>query len=70
MQELFKEAEFWDVTPCSLVGTDRRFRGVYCLYHRGDSEGLRRHFENMYLPLEYFFPLFLRYSKISSHSAI
>jgi hypothetical protein len=21
-------AVFWDVSPCSLVGTDRRFRGV------------------------------------------
>jgi hypothetical protein len=21
-------AVFWDVAPCSLVGTDRRFRGV------------------------------------------
>jgi hypothetical protein len=24
---------FWDIAPCSLVGVDRRFRGVYCLYY-------------------------------------
>jgi hypothetical protein len=26
-----KVAVFWDVVPCGLVDTDRRFRGVYCL---------------------------------------
>jgi hypothetical protein len=24
---------FWDVPPCSLVETDLRFRGAYCLHH-------------------------------------
>jgi hypothetical protein len=28
---------FWDVTPCSRVETDRRFRGSYCLHHQGDE---------------------------------
>jgi hypothetical protein len=28
---------FWDVAPYSLVQTNRRFRGTYCLHHRGDS---------------------------------
>jgi hypothetical protein len=28
---------FWDVAPCSLVETDRRFRGAYCLHHQGDD---------------------------------
>jgi hypothetical protein len=27
---------FWDVTPCSLVDTDRCLRGAYCLHHQGD----------------------------------
>jgi hypothetical protein len=28
---------FWDVAPCSLVETGRRFGGAYCLHHRGDE---------------------------------
>jgi hypothetical protein len=28
---------FWDVTPFSLVVSDRRFRGTFCLYHHGDD---------------------------------
>jgi hypothetical protein len=32
-----KMRAFWDVTPCSLVGVDRRFRGAYCLHHQGDE---------------------------------
>jgi hypothetical protein len=28
---------FWDVAQCSLVKTDRRFLGVYCLHHQGDE---------------------------------
>jgi hypothetical protein len=27
---------FWDMAPCSLVEVDRRFRGSYCLHHKGD----------------------------------
>jgi hypothetical protein len=30
-----KMAVFWDVSPCSLVDTDRRFRHVYCLGNVG-----------------------------------
>jgi hypothetical protein len=26
---------FWDVAPCSFVGVDRRFSGVYYLHHQG-----------------------------------
>jgi hypothetical protein len=29
-------AVLWDVTACSLVDTDRRFREAYYLYHQGD----------------------------------
>jgi hypothetical protein len=25
----------WDIVTCSLVEIDRRFRGAYCLHHRG-----------------------------------
>jgi hypothetical protein len=29
-------AVFWDVAPCSLIDTDRTFRGAYCLHqHHG-----------------------------------
>jgi hypothetical protein len=27
----------WDVAPCSLVETDRRFRDVYCLHLPSDE---------------------------------
>jgi hypothetical protein len=30
---------FWNETPCSLAGVNRRFRGAYCLHHQGDDEG-------------------------------
>jgi hypothetical protein len=39
---LKKMGVFWDVVPCNLAESDRRFRGAYCLYHQG---GRRR--ENM-----------------------
>jgi hypothetical protein len=29
------EDVFWDITPCSVTGIDRRFRRVYCLHHHG-----------------------------------
>jgi hypothetical protein len=31
-----KMTVFWDVAPCSLVETDRHFRGTNCLHHQGD----------------------------------
>jgi hypothetical protein len=38
-----KMVVFWDVTPCSLVDVNRRFRGAYCLQHPddGDSKFMR-----------------------------
>jgi hypothetical protein len=43
-------AVIWDVAQYSLVDTDQRFRGVYCLHHQGDLsemvstyESTRRH---------------------------
>jgi hypothetical protein len=30
---------FLDVAPCSLVDTNRRFRGAYCFHHQGDMGG-------------------------------
>jgi hypothetical protein len=38
-----KKAGFWDVALCSLVETDRRFGGTYCLHHQGDDAAMRRH---------------------------
>jgi hypothetical protein len=29
----------WDVAPCSLVETDRRFRGAYGLHHHRLDDG-------------------------------
>jgi hypothetical protein len=29
-------AVFWDIAPCSLVATDRRFRVAYCLQYASD----------------------------------
>jgi hypothetical protein len=29
--------DLWDKAPCSLVGVDRCFRGIYCFHHQGDS---------------------------------
>jgi hypothetical protein len=29
----------WDIAPCSLVGVDRRFRGLYCP-HNGDETSI------------------------------
>ena len=26
---------FLNITPCRVVGIDRRFGGIYCLYHQG-----------------------------------
>jgi hypothetical protein len=36
MRKILKFRVFWDVAPCSLIGVDQRFRGVYCLHHQGD----------------------------------
>jgi hypothetical protein len=36
-----KIGAFWDVTPCSLFGVDRRFRGAYNLHYRPDEEAVR-----------------------------
>jgi hypothetical protein len=30
---------FWNAEVCSLVVTDRRFRGAYCLHHQVDDDG-------------------------------
>jgi hypothetical protein len=34
-----KMTVLWNVASCSLVDTDRRFRGVYCIHHQGDDGG-------------------------------
>jgi hypothetical protein len=33
-----KITAFWDSAPRSLVKTDRRFGGTYCLHHKGVGE--------------------------------
>jgi hypothetical protein len=37
-----KMAVFWDVEPCSLANTDRRFRGPSCLLHQGSLPRVTR----------------------------
>jgi hypothetical protein len=32
---------FWDVSSCSYVEVDRRFRGAYCLHHQGYDKPVR-----------------------------
>jgi hypothetical protein len=32
-----KMIAFWDIAPCILFVVDRRFRGVYCLYHQNKA---------------------------------
>jgi hypothetical protein len=32
-------AIIWEVAPCSLIDTDRRFRGTYCLHYSPDDGG-------------------------------
>jgi hypothetical protein len=36
-KENIKMTVFWDVAQCSLVETDRRFGGAYCLHHHSSS---------------------------------
>jgi hypothetical protein len=31
--------DFWDVAPCSLVNTDLRFNGAYCLHRHPNGGG-------------------------------
>jgi hypothetical protein len=37
-----KSADFWDVAPCSLVDTDRHFRGAYYLHYLSDRSSETR----------------------------
>jgi hypothetical protein len=42
-----KMAVFWDIAPCSLVDTDRHFRGTYCVHHQDDSQVQTRRREKL-----------------------
>jgi hypothetical protein len=33
-----KSIVLWDITSCSLVEVDLRFRGAYCLHFQGDDD--------------------------------
>jgi hypothetical protein len=33
---------FLHVASCTLVEIDRRFKGAYCLHHRGDNSPFKR----------------------------
>jgi hypothetical protein len=35
---------FWNVAPCNLVETDRRFRSAYCLRYQESHRGISRFF--------------------------
>jgi hypothetical protein len=37
VQNVLEMTVFWDIVPCNLVETDRRFGGAYCLHHHGDD---------------------------------
>jgi hypothetical protein len=36
--KMIKMIVFWDVAQCSLVETDPRFRGAYCVHHQRDPK--------------------------------
>jgi hypothetical protein len=42
-----KMADFWDVAPCGLLGTDRRFRGAYCLRSFDPDNTRNKHLLNV-----------------------
>jgi hypothetical protein len=44
-----KMAASWVIAPCRLVWVYRRFRGLYCLHHRGDESTLRYSPEDCHL---------------------
>jgi hypothetical protein len=35
INEPVKMSDFWDVVPCSLIESKRRFRDAYCLHRKG-----------------------------------
>jgi hypothetical protein len=37
LRQLLWRLLFWNVAPCSLIETHRRFGGAYCLFHEGDE---------------------------------
>jgi hypothetical protein len=49
MEASMKMAVFWVVALCSLVKTDRRFRGrpTCCLHHQGDDHGGSKYLWNV-----------------------
>jgi hypothetical protein len=68
-----KMAVFWDIAPCSLVDTDRRFRGAYCLHYHSDrpefSNAMKMSFGFKGLTrLSYKFPTFLSIHSLLSLS--
>jgi hypothetical protein len=58
--ESMKMIAFLDITLCSLVEVDRRFRDAYCLYHYGDES----YFWNVGILQRDYTPLYTR--KLSS----
>jgi hypothetical protein len=43
-------AVFWDVAPCSLVDTDRRFRGAFYLHHQGEKRSTGQEISSLLNP--------------------
>jgi hypothetical protein len=42
--ENIKMRAFWDIAPCGLEESHRRFRCAYCLHHQADDDGGSTHF--------------------------
>jgi hypothetical protein len=40
----------WDVAPCSLVDTDRRFRGAFYLHRQGEKRSTGQEISNLLNP--------------------
>jgi hypothetical protein len=42
----------WVIAPCTVVESDQRFRGAYCLHHQGDDEQKQTLFLTMILMID------------------
>jgi hypothetical protein len=53
----FSRQRVWRLEPCSLVGVDRCFGGVYCLHHQGNKIIMFCTFINIVNPCYWPFPI-------------
>jgi hypothetical protein len=49
-----KMTAFWNITPCSLVEVEGRFRVSYCVHHQGDITHFPTCSTDSYISTRYF----------------